>query len=121
VGLDHHDTAAACECAIRFVEEARRIGEVVEDVEHDDVRERPVDVGEIERVDSLVDPWRLLDVGQYDPVPRNVAQAADPGPQLDAATGDGGETVDDLPVPVAVEAPEQGARRPRSFLRAKCS
>src|SRR6266545_911204 len=53
VGLDHDDTAAGCERPNGLVEEGRWVGEVVEHIEHHDVRDRAVRVRKRERSTSL--------------------------------------------------------------------
>ena len=55
----------------------------MEDVEHQDVGELPLGGGQVKRVDSLVRPPRLLDVGQRDPFAGVLAKPADSRAQLD--------------------------------------
>ena len=54
VGLDQQEPAAGCKRAVDFVQKTSRIGEMMEDVEHDDVRKGVIGVREVQGVDGFV-------------------------------------------------------------------
>ena len=92
----------------------------MKDIEHHDVRERAVRIRELEGVDALVHPLRLLDVGQRDPVASELMKLPDPGSKLDAPPSDGRQPVDDRPVPIRVDASQQRPLAPRPLLFFEC-
>jgi hypothetical protein len=82
VGLEENDPPARSEHLGRLVEEAGRSGEVVEDVDQDEVRDRALRVRQAFRVHHGFRPRSWLDVGRKG-VRDDFPEAADAGAELD--------------------------------------
>jgi len=104
IRIQHDDAAAWRERAHRLIEESSRPGEVMEDVDEDEVRESSVRIGKRLRVGDLRRPRRWLDIGCLDPRTR-VLERADAGAELDRTTGDRRQSCADLAEPALVQCP----------------
>jgi hypothetical protein len=101
--------------ARRLIQEAAGVWRMVEDVDEDDVDDLAVGAGRLLRIDDALTPRCWLDVGR-DRRRMGGLEPAYARAELDAGPGDVREVRGDLPVPVAVEAPDKRTGVPRGVL-----